>query len=103
MRGKNHDPELKKPRLLVRDQLFKNTPRHDAAYWASIGKSANFIAVRTGLSKGAITYACRQGNVRISDYRNGLNEQSKIIERVAEDQLEAALYRHLEKTLGRPE
>lgn len=100
MKGRNHDPELKKPRLLVRDQLLKNTPRHDAAYWASIGRSANFISMKTGLSKGQITYACRTGDVRITDYRNGINEAAKIIERVAEDQLEAALYRHLAKVLG---
>jgi hypothetical protein len=98
--GKNHEPEPNKPRLLVRDQLLKATARHDAAYYAAIGKSANYIAARTGLSKGAITYACRKGDIRITDYRNGQNEQSKIIERALEDQLEAALYRHLEKTLS---
>ena len=99
MKGGNHDPELKKPRLLVRDQLFKNTPRHDATYYAGLGKSAAYIMRKTGLRKGEVSYACKVGGVRISDYRNGDNEQSKIIEKALEDQLDAALYRHLEKTL----
>jgi CRISPR/Cas system CMR-associated protein Cmr5 small subunit len=89
-----------KPRIPVRVQLLDvKSARHNAAHYASLGRSAAYISRRTGLTKGEAYYACRLGKIRITDYRNGLNETSKIVERLTWDEVESALYKYLEKTL----
>ena len=86
-------------RVSVSSELMKNSARHDAAFYASYGMSANYIGRNTGLSKGQISYALRKAAVRIGDYRNGLSNTCAVVMKLTQEQVDAELYRHLDKTL----
>ena len=86
-------------RLSVNSELLKNSARHDAAFYASYGMSANYIGRNTGLTKGQISYALKRAAVRITDYRNGLSNTCAVVMKLTQEQVDTELYRHLEKTL----
>jgi hypothetical protein len=91
-----------KVRVSVADELMSaESSRHEAAFCASYGRSASYIVrrIKGKLTRGQIYYACKLAGVKISDYRNGYGETSRIVEELTQEEVDAALYKQLEKTL----
>lgn len=68
---------------------------YECAYLGSLGFSTRYIAFRTKLTPGKITYRLRKAAVRRMDYRNGDSEFATIVMR----NLRPVLTKHLDKFL----
>jgi hypothetical protein len=83
----------------VKSELLQGGIRHDAAFYASYGMSGKYIARRTGLRLGQVTYALKKAAVRISDYRNGIGNTATVVMKLTQNEVDDQLYKHLKKTL----
>lgn len=84
--------ERAKPR---RVDFFIHKSDFEAALMGSLGQSTSAIVVKTGLSKGKVTYRLRKAGVRLGDYRSGESAIARLVLRNMRPTLERELHAHL--------
>lgn len=66
---------------------------------ASLGMSTKCISRETGLSSGQVSYRCKKGSIKRSDYREGASPIAKSVIKASDElvvkQIKAALRKNL--------
>lgn len=80
-----------KTTMPVRRVNFANDNEFAVLLWGSLGRSYRYIRKKSGLTNCQISYRLRRENIKLTDFRDGNNVASQIVE--------ASVLRALERRL----
>ena len=72
---------------------------HQCALLGAFGYSTNYIASKTGLSKGQVQYRLTMGDIKRKDIRNGESPFAQVMFNQARQAMDNKLRAHLKKHL----
>lgn len=88
---------LEEKKKVRRVDFFIYEEDFEAALLGSLGMTSNYIASRTNLTHGKISYRLRKAKIRRSDYRNGESTIARLVMRNLRPVLKRELVGHLKQ------